>query len=210
MQKEIPNNYRENPIRWYKEKLSGMTADEVSLRCSLEKQDNCVFVTIMGCRYSVQIPKFVCTRLTEDKPDFLQSQAVQVMLLHFLTESSYAPPTGNFISFREYPSGELYYKAFEGRCLKRLAFSYGTKLDAFRRDFAALGALPISGGDAACEMEFMKGLFIRIILWGPDEEFPPSAQILFSDNFPISFSSEGVAGLGDILIGSLKNINKKL
>ena len=25
MQKEVPNNYRENPLRWYKEKLQGMT-----------------------------------------------------------------------------------------------------------------------------------------------------------------------------------------
>ncbi len=208
MQKDVPNNYRENPLRWYKEKLQGMTADEVSLRCGLEKEGDYVFVTIMGCRYSVQIPDFVFKKLTEDKPDFLAAQGTQVLLLHFLTESNYAPGTGKFISFREYPSGELYYKAFEGRCLKRLAFSYGTKIQAFCEDCEALGARKISGGDAAYEMEFMPGLFIRMIIWGPDEEFPPSAQLLFSDNFPVSLSSEGVAGLGDILISALKNINK--
>ena len=48
------------------------------------------------------------------------------------------------------------------------------------------------------------GLNVQIILWGPDEEFPPSAQMLFSDNFPFSFSAEGVAGLGDILISAVK------
>ena len=111
MQKEVPNNYRENPLRWYKEKLQGMTADEVALRCSLEKEADCVFVTIMGCRYSVRIPVLVFKKLTEDKPDFLAAQGTQVLLLHFLTESNYAPGTGKFISFREYPSGELYYKA---------------------------------------------------------------------------------------------------
>lgn len=44
------------------------------------------------------------------------------------------------------------------------------------------------------------------ILWAGDEEFPPSAQILFSDNFPLSFEAEDLAVVGDISIGTLKKI----
>ena len=208
MKKEVPNNYRENPIKWYMEKLSGMDAEEISNRCSLERDGDTLYFTILGSSYKVQIPSFEFTLLSADKPDIMQDQAAQILILSFLTESSYAAPAGRFVSFREYPSGELYYKAFEGRCLKRLAFSYGTKLDAFRADCLAIGAKEISGGDAAYEIVFMPGLTIRIILWGPDEEFPPAAQILFSDNFPFSFSAEGVAGIGDIVISALKRIRK--
>mgnify|MGYP000594588565 CR=1 FL=1 len=35
-----------------------------------------------------------------------------------------------------------------------------------------------------------------MILWEGDEEFPPSSQILFSDNFPVSFQAEDMAGYG--------------
>ncbi|MFQ9393460.1 MAG: DUF3786 domain-containing protein [Lachnospiraceae bacterium] len=36
--------------------------------------------------------------------------------------------------------------------------------------------------------------------------FPPSAQILFSDNFPLSFSAEDMAVVGDITIGTMKKL----
>ena len=47
-----------------------------------------------------------------------------------------------------------------------------------------------------------------MILWEGDEEFPPSSQILFSDNFPISFQAEDMAVMGDVIIGSLKSFCK--
>lgn len=45
-----------------------------------------------------------------------------------------------------------------------------------------------------------------LILWAGDDEFPPSAQILFSDNFPLSFSAEDMAVVGDITIGTMKKL----
>jgi len=148
------------------------------------------------------------SQVLEQPRDYLADKNAQVLVLHFLTESSFAPSNGKFISFREYPSGDLYFKAFEGRCLKRLAFSYGTKIDAFVKDCEVLNAKKIKGGDAAYEIGFFPGLSLQLMIWGPDEEFPPSAQILFSDNMPISFSAEGVCGLCDVLIGALKKANK--
>ena len=38
-----------------------------------------------------------------------------------------------------------------------------------------------------------------MILWEGDEEFPPSSQILFSDNFPVSFQAEDMAVMGDVI-----------
>ena len=204
MNKEIPNNYREKPIEYYKAELQKMDAQEIAARCGLERDGDAVRFTILGCQYRIAVPSFEYEKLTAEKPDFLAAQGTQVLVLHFLTQCSYAESTGKFISFREYPGGDLYYKAFEGRCLKRLAYSYGSKLAQFKENYEKLGAKEINGGDASCEIEFMPGFIIRLILWGPDEEFPPSAQMLFSDNFPISFLAEGVAGIGDILITALK------
>ena len=47
-------------------------------------------------------------------------------------------------------------------------------------------------------------LKLCFILWSGDEEFPPSAQILFSDNFPMAFVAEDVAYLGDVILDYMK------
>ena len=60
--------------------------------------------------------------------------------------------------------------------------------------------------DVSYEFEFINDYYVRFILWAGDEEFPPSAQILFSDNFPLSFEAEDLAVVGDIYIGTLKKI----
>jgi hypothetical protein len=88
----------------------------------------------------------------------------------------------------------------------RLAFSYGNRLDDFREKMEALGAVSLDHGDAGYEFEFINGHRVQFLLWAGDEEFPPSAQILFADNFPLSFEAEDLAVLGDIAIGTLKKM----
>ena len=50
----------------------------------------------------------------------------------------------------------------------------------------------------------MPGYDIRLIVWEGDDEFPPNAQILFSDNFPQAFSAEDRTVVGDIVISDIK------
>ncbi|MBR4755026.1 MAG: DUF3786 domain-containing protein, partial [Lachnospiraceae bacterium] len=47
-------------------------------------------------------------------------------------------------------------------------------------------------------------LYLYFILWAADDEFPPSSQILFSDNFEYAFKAEDMAVVGDISIGAMK------
>ena len=56
----------------------------------------------------------------------------------------------------------------------------------------------------------MDNLFVKFILWAGDDEFPPSSQILFSDNFAASFAAEDLAVVGDISINMMKALEKKL
>ena len=50
----------------------------------------------------------------------------------------------------------------------------------------------------------MRGLTIRFLLWLGDDEFPPNAQILFSDNFRSAFTAEDMANIGDIVMNRMK------
>ena len=45
---------------------------------------------------------------------------------------------------------------------------------------------------------------MKILIWQGDEEFPPNAQILYSDNFAEGFAAEDRVVAGDILITTIK------
>ncbi len=102
------------------------------------------------------------------------------------------------------PWGEVYLRQFDGRCIKRLAFTYGNRLDDFRLVMDHMKCSPVKFGDVGYELSIYPGYQIQMLLWEGDDEFPPSSQILFSDNFPVSFAAEDMAVMGDVIIGSLK------
>ena len=60
-------------------------------------------------------------------------------------------------------------------------------------------------GDAGFEFTLLGNYRLRMLLWAGDDEFPPSSQVLYSDNFETGFSAEDRVVAGDILISSIKN-----
>jgi hypothetical protein len=102
------------------------------------------------------------------------------------------------------PWGELYIKPYTGRVLTRAAFTFGTRVDAFRAAGEKMGATPVNHGDAGFRFQFIDGYYIQILVWAGDEEFPPNAQILYSDNFADGFAAEDRVVAGDILISAIK------
>ncbi len=132
--------------------------------------------------------------------------AAKIIAIRFLTKGVKAAGTGKFLTYREVPWGEVYFRQFQGRCLMRLAFGYGSKQELFQAQMEKIGAKKLKSGDVSYEFEFMNDYFVQFILWAGDEEFPPSAQILFSDNFPMSFQAEDLAVVGDVSIGTLKKL----
>jgi hypothetical protein len=90
----------------------------------------------------------------------------------------------------------VYYRNFEGRCLRRCARVLGKDIKKFTEmieNNPKLRAQALKVGDASCRLEFINGLYITVILWGADDEFPPSAQLLFDDNFVFAFTAEDLS-----------------
>ena len=46
---------------------------------------------------------------------------------------------------------------------------------------------------------------MRILVWEGDEEFPPNAQVIYSDNFAQGFAAEDRVVSGDILISVIRS-----
>ena len=70
--------------------------------------------------------------------------------------------------------------------------------------------VPVKHGDIAYQLEIFPDYLVQMILWEGDDEFPPSSQILFSDNFAVTFAAEDLAVAGDICINMMKAVERKL
>ena len=92
----------------------------------------------------------------------------------------------------------------DGQTKEKYGGSGISSTEAFRSAMEKIGATPLEHGDIAYEFEVIDGFRVQMILWAGDDEFPPSSQILFSDNFPIAFQAEDMAVVGDISITMIK------
>jgi hypothetical protein len=68
-----------------------------------------------------------------------------------------------------------------------------------------MGAQPVPHGDAGYRFRLIGDFEMQILMWEGDEEFPPSAQVLYSDNFAEGFAAEDRVVAGDILITTIKS-----
>lgn len=161
----------------------------------------------MEREYSVSHPDFFirCLDGEEGIAVLCRDIHAKILLLRYLTEGDRMQATGNLLSYRDLPWGEVYYRQFYGRCILRLARSFGNRLEEFRGIMEGLKGIPREYGDVSYEFEFMEGLRLCFVLWAGDEEFPPSAQILFSDNFPLAYAAEDAAYIGDVVLDYMKS-----
>jgi hypothetical protein len=167
-----------------------------------------------------------------EKSNILRNPYEEILLIHYLTEGVFVPPAGELIDYRQFPGGSLYHSKFKQRAIDRLAREFGANPGLLAETANRVPGLRIqlptgsetsgastesstlrtsssstsgaSGADACVTVEFLPELWVTLLVWAADDEFPASAQILFSDNFPKAFTAEDTAGVCDILISRLK------
>ena len=204
----------QRPYEYYLKTYQEIDPKEISERTGFfyDEGKKVFTVVFMGSTYEISFPDYEISHKEDEKGVYPLEEAMnaKIFMARYLSEKAKTPASGKFLTYREVPWGEVYFRQFQGRCLMRLAFSYGNKLEAFKKVMTAIGAKPLEQGDCAFELEFMEGFFIRLILWEGDDEFPPSSQILFSDNFAVTFAAEDLAVAGDICINMMKAVERKL
>jgi hypothetical protein len=184
---------------------------------------------LMGTEYRAAFPVFELRSVQDGEP--LKDPAERILLCRYLCEGKFFASRGKRLSYNEVPSGPLYYRNFEGRCLKRAAYAFGNDLALFRRALESLPGLrweALDKGEAESHagnraishmgnraishtgyrFEFLNGLFMDLLIWAGDEEFPPSAQMLFGDNFVFAFAAEDLAVVGEVAIRRIKAFGK--
>lgn len=201
---EVVNNKEGRPLEHYLGLYRAGEAAEMSARCGLRWDGGAFTVEFLGEVFRVTHPDFAI-----EGPRELTDKE-RILFLRYLLDGQRAAPLGEFLTYRELPWGEVYLQQFTGRCIKRFAFSYGSCPEKLEGIMARLPAKRCPQSDAGWDVELMPGLTMRFLLWLGDEEFPPNAQILFSDNFRCAFTAEDLANAGDIVLGRMKTVGAAL
>lgn len=204
------NNKEEIPFAHYQSIYSQLDPKEISARCELKYDENMkqFEMRYLGKDYFITFPEFSIA----PKDGIIESSFItnfkpaHILFIRNLIEGSNTQSSNTFKSYRDFPWGEVYYNNFHGRCILRLTGMFGKRPEAFNKVMKDIGAIAIKESDHGYEFEFINNLYIRFLLWEGDDEFPPAMQILFSENFTLAFSAEDMAVVGDVVIGTLKQL----
>ncbi len=201
------------PFETYREIYAGSDPQALSEACGVpfDSETRQFSIRLLGQEYRISHPDFEVSCPGQAEAAYaplLTEDAARILVIRYLTFGKKALFMGTFRPYSEMPWGNVYERNFQGRCIQRLAFTFGRCMDKFHRAMERLGAESIPSSGAAYEIAFLDDLRLRLTVWEADEEFPPSAQILFSDNFPYAFSGEDMAYVGDLVILTLKKLSE--
>ena len=149
--------------------------------------------------YSVQFPQvefYSPTRKTV-------SLVSRILLLHYIIRADGSPLTRKWVGYKDIPGGLLYASVFARRVTEPLVRKFGSSAKWFSEIGATLGGEPVGIGDASFILQVFPYLPVQYVLWEGDEEFPPSAQLLFDASADHYLSLEDMVVLGQIATGRL-------
>ena len=200
---QIENHKEEVPFSYYENLFRDVNPEDVAARLPDVKWNGKEFyVNLLGREYAISHPAYGI-RVTDGGN--VPPLPTQTFLLRYLLEGKKVSWGGSWLTFREMPWGELYIKPYTGRVLTRAAFTLGTRLEAFKAAAEKMGAQPVNHGDAGYLFTLIGDYQMQILAWAGDDEFPPNAQVLYSDNFADGFAAEDRVVAGDILISTIKS-----
>ena len=199
---QIENHKEEVPFAHYEQLFRSLDPVEAAERTGAKWDGNEFYVNLLGRDFAISHPDYALRALDGGA---LPPLPTQTFLLRYLLESKSVAWKGEWKTFREMPWGEMYIQPYTGRVLTRAAFTFGFKVAAFQAACEKMGAEAVPHGDAGYLFDLIGGYRMQILLWEGDDEFPPNAQVLYSDNFAAGFAAEDRVVAGDILISTIRS-----
>ena len=202
------DNKKNAPREHYYKKFKETNPAEVTKRTGIkfDSTKNRFIVESLNHELNIDWPDFKLYSTGTKCPKALYEYKMEIIISRYLIEGRNVPASNQFKAYRDLPWGELYDPNFQGRCIMRFAHTFGYKVDKYKKAAHNLGGTPIKQSDAGYDYTFLPGIICRLLLWTPDEEFPPSAQFLFSDNIQFALNAEDLAVVGDIIIEALSDV----
>lgn len=178
----------------------------------VRSRDPAVMAARSGAHYQVRDEKKQLTILFFDDPytiafpeiEITSSQkrtvslVTRIILLHYLIRADGTEPKGDLIPYKEIPGGLMYAGVFQKRVADPLIDVFGQTPEDFLRAGLAMGGEQSAFGDVSFTLKALPRVFLTLVFWRGDEEFPPSIQVLFDRVIDGYLSLEDVVVLGEM------------
>lgn len=165
-------------------------------------QENQIQVNFLGQQFTVEHPsgKF------EPEPNLEGELPIfaRILILHYLSNQAQALENGQFISYKELPGGGIYIQPFTNRAIRPMVQFFGEQPERLIDVAKRIGGLPVKLGDAAVTIKVFPKVPVTLVLWGADEEFPASGNILFDRSASEVLPTEDYAVLASFVVMTLK------
>ncbi len=160
-------------------------------------------LTVLGATLELRAPEFRAVAIGVGKPP---KPADRLLALHYLLGELPLAPAGEWITFREFPGGRFYWNPFLARSVNPLVACIGNDLDLLRerlRRFAAT-VTPLADGGLHATIRALGVIELRLAYRPGDDEFPPSAELLYDARARrLLCAEDAVALAGRFCIGLL-------
>ena len=171
---QVENHKEEAPFAHYAELFRDLNPAAVTARLSDVRWDGKEFtLSLLGRAFAIAHPDYAIRALDGGALPPLPSQT---FLLRYLLESKDVVWQGQWKTFREMPWGEMYIKPYTGRVLTRAAFTFGTRLPAFKAACEKMQALPMKHGDAGYQFDLSAAIGCRFSSGKGTTNSPPTRR----------------------------------
>ncbi len=102
-------------------------------------------------------------------------------VLHYLLEARPAGVKGGWISEKEIPGGELFFRGHHRLPIDPIKDLFGTRPDLFEAVAVQAGGTPMDMGDMAFQFRVLPRIPLVLVLWKGDDEFDPELKVLFDE-----------------------------
>ena len=175
--------------------LARHSPDVVAERSGAERvADDRLSLRCLGRDYRIDFPEGDVRTATGEPVD----EHLAILLLLYLIEAGGGPLQGNWVAFEQISGGAGYIGSFRGRVVGPLLRTFGMHPDALLAAAAELDASPLAMGDAAVSLAALPRVPIAIVLWAGDDEFAPSASVVFDASIEGYLDAEAVTVLAEL------------
>lgn len=174
--------------------LAGRDFEEVAKLAGAEVGENGSWCQIKyyGRPVRISCSSYGVTAM-DDGPDIPIEE--QALILHYLQNADGRDPSGEWVTFREVPSGEFYWSSFVSRAKNPLVGFFGERPQLLMELAPLVGGTPAEGmaGDTVVVIHAFPKVPLLLQLWAGDDEFPADGNVLMDRTISGYLATEDVA-----------------
>jgi hypothetical protein len=145
--------------------------------------------------FTVTVPRFMIS----EGPSKEAAPHMRALVLYYLFTADGASLEHRWVALSELPDGGFYNNAYQGYSGNRLTGIFGNDVERLRTAAERTGGKPESMGDLGFLFTALPRVPLCLVYWLGDEEFSPSAKVLFDRSASHYLPTDLCAFLGSTL-----------